>query len=113
MNTVLIVGRSGRDADEMKRYDSGKERTTFSLAVNRWDAKTSAEVTDWFNIEAWDKQAEFANKYIKKGTLLAVEGRIRVTNWKDQTGADRQSYIVTANNIRFVGGKKDQANDII
>ena len=63
MNTVVIVGRAGRDA-EIKYYESGKSRATFSLAVNRWDSKTSSEVTDWFNIEVWDKQAEFASNYL-------------------------------------------------
>jgi len=76
MNTVVIVGRAGRDA-EIKYYESGKSRATFSLAVNRWDSKTSSEVTDWFNIEVWDKQAEFASNYLKKGRLAAIEGRIR------------------------------------
>jgi len=105
MNTVVIVGRAGRDTDEPKYYESGKSRTTFSLAVNRWDSKTSSEVTDWFNIEVWDKQAEVAHRYLKKGQLAAVEGRIRTTNWTDQTGANRQSYIVTATNIRLLGKK--------
>ena len=107
MNTVVVVGRSGRDTEEPKRFESGKVRTTFSLAVNRWDSKTSSEVTDWFNCEVWDKQAEFAHNYIKKGRLVAVEGRIRTTNWKDQTGQDRQSYIITASNIRLLGSKRD------
>lgn len=111
MNTVLVVGRSGRDTEQPKYYESGRSRATFSLAVNRWDSRTSSEITDWFNFEAWDKQAEWASKYIKKGTLVSVEGRIRTTNWTDQTGANRQSYIITASNIRFVGSKKDSAND--
>lgn len=106
MNSVVIVGRAGRDA-EIKYYESGKSRSTFSLAVNRWDSKTSAEVTDWFNIEVWDKLAEFASNYLKKGRLAAIEGRIRTSNWTDQTGESRQSYIVTATNIRLLGSKKD------
>lgn len=106
MNTVVIVGRAGRDA-EIKYYESGKSRATFSLAVNRWDNKTSSEVTDWFNIEVWDKQAEFASNYLKKGRLAAIEGRIRTSNWTDQAGESRQSYIVTATNIKLLGSKKD------
>ena len=106
MNTVVIVGRAGRDA-EIKYYESGKSRATFSLAVNRWESNTSAEVTDWFNIEVWDKQAEFASNYLKKGRLAAIEGRIRTSNWTDQAGESRQSYIVTATNIKLLGSKKD------
>ncbi len=106
MNSVVIVGRAGRDA-EIKYYESGKSRATFSLAVNRWDSKTSSEVTDWFNIETWDKQAEFASNYLKKGRLAAIEGRIRTSAWTDQTGESRKSYVVTATNIRLLGSKKD------
>lgn len=106
MNTVVVVGRAGRDA-ELKNFESGKSKATFSLAVNRWDSKSSEEVTDWFNIEVWDKQAEFASNYLKKGRLAAVEGRIRTNNWTDQSGENRQSYLITATNIKLLGSKKD------
>lgn len=106
MNTVVVVGRAGRDA-ELKNFESGKSKATFSLAVNRWDSKSSEEVTDWFNIEVWDKQAEFASNYLKKGRLAAVEGRIRINNWTDQAGENRQSYLITATNIKLLGSKKD------
>ena len=106
MNTVVIVGRAGRDAEKVD-FVSGKSKATFSLAVNRWDSKTSAEVTDWFNIEVWDKQAEFAQNYLKKGRLAVVEGRIRINTWTDQSGENRQSYLVTASNIRLLGSKRD------
>ena len=108
MNTVVVVGRVGRDASEnFNAYDSGKTKASFSVAVNRWDTKTKSEVTDWFNIEVWDKQAEFASNYLKKGRLAAIEGRIRTSNWTDQAGESRQSYIVTATNIKLLGSKKD------
>ena len=68
MNSTVVVGRAGQDA-EIKYFESGKIRTTFSLAVNRWDSKTKSEVTDWFNIDVWDKQAEFAGEDIKKGRV--------------------------------------------
>ena len=106
MNTATIIGRAGQDA-EIKYFESGKVKTTFSLAVNRWDRKTNGEVTDWYNIEVWDKQAEFASNYLKKGRLAAIEGRIRTSNWTDQAGESRQSYIVTATNIKLLGSKKD------
>ena len=106
MNTVVVVGRAGRDA-EVKNFESGKSKASFSLAVNRWDSKSSEEVTDWFNIEVWDKQAEFAGNYLKKGRLVAVEGRIRINNWTDQSGESRQSYLITASNIKLLGSKRD------
>lgn len=117
MNTVTIVGRVGRDA-EIKDYESGRSRTTFSVAVNRWDSKTSSEVTDWFACELWDitndlsgsarkSRARIAFENIKKGRLLAIEGRIRSNAWQDQTGETRQSYIITVSNYRLLGSKKE------
>ncbi len=108
MNSVVIVGRAGQDAD-IKYYESGKIKTSFSLAANRWDSKTKAEVTDWFNIDVWDKQAEFAGEYVKKGRLVAVDGRISINKWKDASGEERERYLVIANNIRLLGSKKDEA----
>lgn len=106
MNTATIIGRAGQDA-EIKYFESGKIRTTFSLAVNRWDSKTKSEVTDWFNIDVWDKQAEFAGEYIKKGRLVAVDGRIQSNKWKDASGEERERYLIVANNVRLLGSKRD------
>lgn len=107
MNTVVLVGRVGRDA-EVRYFESGKVKANFSIAVNRWDSKTKGEVTDWFNIDVWDKQAEFAGEYVKKGIQVAVEGRISQDKWTDKaTGADRERFLIIANNIRLLGSKKD------
>lgn len=107
MNTVVLVGRVGRDA-EIRYFESGKVKANFSVAVNRWDAKTKSEIADWFNIDVWDKLAEFAGEYVKKGTQLVVEGRIAQNKWTDKaTGNDRESFLVIANNIRLLGSKRD------
>ncbi len=107
MNSVVLVGRVGRDA-EIKYFESGKVKASFSLAVNRWDTKTKSEVADWFNIDVWEKQAEFAGEYVKKGIQIAVDGRIALNKWTDKvTGNDRESFLVVANNIRLLGSKRD------
>ena len=107
MNTVVLVGRVGRDA-EIKYFESGKVKANFSIAVNRWDAKTKSEVADWFNVDVWDKLAEFAGEYVKKGIQVVVEGRIAQNKWTDKaTGNDRESFLVVANNIRLLGSKRD------
>lgn len=109
MNTVTIVGRVGRDASEnFTAFESGKTKASFSVAVNRWDPKTKAEVTDWFNVDAWEKLAEFAAQYIKKGTMIIVDGRIANRKWNDKmTGEERETFYIIANEIRFAGSKKD------
>ena len=106
MNTATIIGRAGQDA-EIKYFESGKIKTTFSLAVNRYDAKTKEEVADWYNIEVWDKQAEFAGDYVKKGRQVVVDGRISISKWTDQSGEERERFLIVANNIRLLGSKRD------
>ena len=110
MNTVTVVGRAGQDA-EIKYFDSGKIRTTFSLAVNRWDSKTKENVTDWFNIEIWGdeerKLASNAGDYIKRGREVAVDGRISVNKWNDASGEVKTRYLITANNFRLLGSRRD------
>ena len=113
MNTATIVGRAGQDA-EIKYFESGKVKTNFSLAVGRWDSKTKEEVTDWFNVEVWDKQAEFAAQYIKKGRLVAIDGRIANRRWVDkQTNNERETFYVIANNIRLLGSKRDAETEAV
>lgn len=108
MNSAVLVGRAGQDP-EVKYFESGKVKTSFSVAVNRWDPKTKAEVADWFNIEVWDKQAEFAGEYVKKGRLVAIDGRITISKWADASGDEKQRFLVNATNIRLLGSKRDEA----
>lgn len=107
VNSVVITGRVGQDP-EMRYFDSGKVKTTFSIAVNRWDSRTKEEITDWFNVEVWDKQAEFAGEWVKKGSLIGVEGRVGVSKWQAQDGEMAERYLIRASNIRLMGSKRDE-----
>ena len=108
INSVVVVGRAGQDP-EMKYFESGKVKTTFSVAVGRWDAKTKSEVTDWFNIELWDKLAEVAGEYVKKGKLVAVDGRLASSKWSDVSGTQKERFFVRATNLRLLSaGRADQ-----
>ena len=91
----------------MKYFESGKVKTTFSLAVNRWDSKTKSEITDWFNVELWDKQAEVAGEYVKKGRQVALDGRLAVSNWTTPQGENRTRYLIRGNNLRLLGSRSD------
>ena len=102
MNSTVLVGRVGRDA-EIRYFESGKVKANFSIAVNRWDAKTKSEVADWFN-----KLAEFAGEYVKKGAQVVIDGRIAVNKWTDKaSGNDRENFYILANSIRLLGSKRD------
>ena len=107
MNTVTIVGRLGQDP-EIKYFDSGSVKARFSVAVNRTFSKENP-VTDWFNIEVWGRQAEFVGEWVKKGSLVSVQGSIDLSRWTDQAGNEREFPLVKANDIRFVGSKRDSA----
>ena len=106
MNSVVIVGRAGQDPD-MKYFESGKVKTSFSLAVSRWDSKQKSEVTDWFNIELWDKAAEIAGEYVKKGRLVAVDGRLASSKWTGADGVQKERFLIRANTLRLLGNKND------
>lgn len=103
INSVVIVGRVGQDP-EVRYYDSGKVKTVLSVAVNRWSKEGTK--TDWFRIELWDKKAEVAGEYAKKGKLIAVEGRLQLSKWKSQNGEDREYYFIRANDIQLLSGRE-------
>jgi single-strand DNA-binding protein len=95
MEKVFITGTVGKDP-EMKYFESGKCKTTFSVAVNRWDFKEKKSVTDWYNIEIWDKDAEFAGEHVKKGKIVTVDGYLESREYQEKT------YLtVKANKIGF------------
>lgn len=108
INSVVLVGRAGQDP-EMKYFESGKVKTTFSVAVSRWDTKTKAEVTDWFSVELWDKLAEVAGEYVKKGKLVAIDGKLASSKWNDASGVSKERFFVRASNLRLLSaGRGDQ-----
>ena len=106
MNSVTIVGRAGRDA-EIKYLESGNSVTTLSVAVDRWDAAKKERVADWYNVEIWGKQAENASEYIKKGRLVAIEGRLRFDKWTGPDGTPNSRPVINSYSFRLVGGRND------
>jgi single-strand DNA-binding protein len=105
INNASLVGRLGQDP-EIRYFDSGSVKARFSLAVDRLGSKENKQ-TDWFTIEAWGKLAEFAGEWLKKGTMVSVQGDIEINSWQDQTGNTRETPLIRASEIRFVGSKRD------
>ncbi len=105
INSVVVVGRVGQDP-EVRYFDSGKVKTVLSIATNRWTKE--GDKTDWFRVELWDKKAEVAGEYAKKGALVAIDGRLAVNKWKTQSGEEREYYYIRANDLRLLG-KRDNA----
>lgn len=104
-NSVVMVGRLGQDP-EIKYFESGKVKASFSVAVDRGFSKEN-RVTDWFNVEVWDRQAEFVGEWVKKGTLVSVMGKLLVNRYTDQAGNPREWPMIRASEVRFVGGKRE------
>lgn len=106
INSVVLVGRVGQDP-EMKYFESGKVKTTFSIAVDK-RTKTKDAPPDWFNIELWDKSAEIAGEWVKKGKLVAIEGRLDISSWTDNDGNKRERYFIRGNELRLLGKKNEE-----
>ena len=109
VNKVILVGRLGRDPET--RYTGGGQAVAnFSVATDETYKDKSGERqkrTEWHKIVVWGKQAEIAQQYLKKGSLIFIEGRIQSREWQDKEGQKRTSFEIVANNFRMLGGRGD------
>ncbi len=104
LNIVHLVGRAGRDP-EVRFFDSGKVLCKFSLAVNRRSSKT--DQPDWFNLEIWGRTAEIAGDYVKKGSLIGIQGALKIDTWTDRDGHERASPVIAVDRLDLLGSKRD------
>ncbi|MDZ7265053.1 MAG: single-stranded DNA-binding protein [candidate division KSB1 bacterium] len=113
VNKVILLGRLGKDP-ELKYTPSGAAVATFSMATNRvWKDQAGAvqERTDWHRVVAWRKLAEFTNSYLKKGSLIYVEGRLETRSWTDSNNLTRYITEVIAETLQMVGPKMERAGE--
>ena len=111
VNKVILVGRLGRDP-EMRYTPGGQPVCNVSLATDESYKDRNGERqkrTEWHRLVIWGKQAEIAQKYLKKGSLVFVEGRIQSRQWDDKEGQKRTSFDIVVNNFRMLGGRGDSA----
>ncbi|MZP31408.1 single-stranded DNA-binding protein [Heliobacterium undosum] len=107
LNRVILIGRLGQDP-ELRHTNSGVPVCTFSIAVDRPQSSQQRQsgaqkITDWFTIVVWQKQAENAARYLAKGRLVAVDGRLQSRSWTDQqSGQKRTAIEVVAETVRFL-----------
>ena len=109
LNTIMIMGRMTRDP-ELRHTATGTPVTSFTLAVDR-DRKgqNGEKETDFIDVVAWSKTAEFVSKYFCKGRMAVVEGRLQIRSWTDKEGNKRKSAEVLADNVYFADSKRDNA----
>jgi single-strand DNA-binding protein len=104
LNLVNLVGRAGTDP-EVRYFESGKVVCNVTLAVNR---PTKDDKPDWFNLEIWDKTAEVAANYVKKGSLIGIQGSLKIDTWSDRnTGANRSKPVIRVYRLDLLGSKRD------
>ena len=106
LNKVHLVGRAGRDP-EVKYFESGKVVCNFAIAVNR-NSSNRDEPPDWFDLELWDKTAEVAANYVKKGGLVGVTGSLKFDRWTDRsTGEERQKPVIRVDRLELLSSRRD------
>jgi len=108
LNRVVLIGRLTRDP-EMRYTPQGIAVATMGIAVDRFTKDDQGEYeTDFFNIVAWRRSAEFASNYLKKGRLVSVDGRLQARSWVEQTsGQKRTVYEIVAENIQGLDKRSD------
>jgi single-strand DNA-binding protein len=108
VNKVILVGNLGKDP-EIKHTQQGKPVATFSLATNeRYKDKDGQwqDRTEWHNIVLWERLAEVAGEYLKKGGKVYIEGRIRTESWDDkQTGQKKYITKIIGSDLVLLGGR--------
>jgi single-strand DNA-binding protein len=111
VNKVILVGRLGRDP-EVRFTSSGQPVANFSMATDETYKDRAGERqkrTEWHKIVVWGKQAEIAQKYLRKGSLIFLEGRIQTREYTDRDQNKRTSFEIVCNNFRMLGGRGDSA----
>lgn len=110
-NKITLIGNLGRDP-ELRYTPQGTAVCDFSVAVNdrkRDKAGEWQDVTTWFKITFWGKQAENASKYLTKGRQAYIEGRLQVEEWTDRDGNNRYTLAVQGSDIQFLGDGRGES----
>ena len=112
VNKAIIVGTLGRDP-EIKYTASGSAVVNINVATNEsWKDKNTGEMqerTEWHRIVMFGKLAEISAQYLKKGSQAYFEGKIQTRKWQDQSGQDRYTTEIVANEMQMLGGRPDSS----
>ena len=102
LNRIILMGRLARDP-ELRHTQTGTPVASFRLAVDRdfKDKTTGEKATDWIDVVAWRQTAEFVSRFLTKGRMAVVEGRLQMRDWTDRDGNKRTSAEVVADNVYF------------
>ena len=108
INTVILVGNLGQDP-QSRAMPSGKAVVNLRIATtDQWRDKQTGENrenTEWHNVVMFDRLAEIAAEYLRKGSQVYVEGRLRTRKWTDKEGQDRYTTEIVANDMQMLGSR--------
>ena len=109
INKVILIGNLGRDP-EVRYTPSGAAVCNVTVATSRnWKDKTSGEKveeTEWHRVVFYDRLAEIAGEYLKKGRSVYVEGRLKTRKWQDKDGVEKYTTEIVADNMQMLGGRE-------
>ncbi|MFA6261658.1 MAG: single-stranded DNA-binding protein [Bacteroidia bacterium] len=108
-NNVRLIGHLGQNPD-VKSMNSGKKLAKCSIATSeRYKNESGERVTEtqWHNLVAWGKSAELFEKYLKKGSEVAIEGKLNSRSYTDKEGNKRYTTEIVVSEMLMLGGKKD------
>jgi single-strand DNA-binding protein len=108
INKVILVGNLGQDP-ESRSTPGGTTVTNLRIATSEsWKDKTSGEMkeqTEWHTVVLWNRLGEVAAEYLRKGSQVYIEGRLRTRKWQDKTGNDRYTTEIVAGEMQMLGGR--------
>jgi single-strand DNA-binding protein len=108
VNKVILIGNLGKDP-ETRYMPNGKPVTSFSIATSEtWTDRQTGdkqERTEWHNIVMFEKLAEIAAEYLRKGSQVYIEGSLRTRKWQDKDGKDRYTTEIVARDMQMLGGR--------
>jgi len=113
INKVILIGNLGKDP-EIRSLDNGVKVASFSLATTEsFKNKEGQKIdqTEWHNIVMWRGLAEIAEKFLKKGSQIYLEGKIRTRSWDDKSGSKRYKTEIYADSFTMLGVKDVQSNE--
>ena len=109
VNKVILIGRVGKDP-EVRSFDTGVKKASFTFATSEYfkgrDGNRS-EQTEWHNVVVWRNLADIVERYVRKGSMLYLEGRIRYRSWEDPSGAKRYTTDIECDVLRLLDKKGD------
>lgn len=113
VNKVILIGNLGRDPEQPRVLGQNNTRRVLTISIATSESYTDSRTgerrtdTEWHRVELWDNLADIAHKYLKKGSSVYIEGKIRTEKWTDQQGVERSGIKIRANTLTLLGSRSN------